>query len=424
MTDNKENKKFNIRIFPIYKMLSWDLFFYYSIIFLYLIQVKNLTASQVILADTIYNIALMCFQLPAGKIVDILGKKRSVIIANICISIATFILLIMQSYAHLIIVYILQGFGYAIKGIAEDVILYNSLPEVKNKGKIFSKIDSRASSYYYYIDAISSLITGYLYIVNPYIPLILCLIFNIISVIVSFKLKSLNEVNKTTDESDSIKLIDVIKHTIKSNRLFCLVLFYAICSGLLYILTSLRSSIFEDLNLEAQYFGIIYAVLQITTGLAARFQNVIHNRFKNKTLSVMGIPLAVSCIIIGILGNFANNTKSAVFIIILIIFIIQGILKGAYKSLIVRYLNNFTNNKIRTKLKSVENLLYTIFAIAIGLISSAYLSITSTANTFIIIGCVTTILIVLLLDYMNGKVGLKPLEYTKEDIKYDTINIK
>ena len=44
MKNTKEHivrhRKKNVRIFPIYKMLSWDLLFYFPIIFLFLTQVK------------------------------------------------------------------------------------------------------------------------------------------------------------------------------------------------------------------------------------------------------------------------------------------------------------------------------------------------------------------------------------------------
>ena len=37
-----EKKKKNVRIFPIYKTVSWDLLFYFPIIFLFLIASKTL----------------------------------------------------------------------------------------------------------------------------------------------------------------------------------------------------------------------------------------------------------------------------------------------------------------------------------------------------------------------------------------------
>ena len=72
-------------------------------------------------------------------------------------------------------------------------------------------------------------------------------------------------------------------------------------------MSSLRSSLFRDLSLNAQYVGIIYAILQIVSGTTARYQNKVHNKFKNETLAVLGIPLTISCVLIGILGNFKTD---------------------------------------------------------------------------------------------------------------------
>lgn len=422
-TQNKDNekKRINIKLFPIYKMLSWDLLFYYAIIFLYLVQVKKLTAPQVLLADAMYNIATMISLLPSGKIVDKIGKKHSVIIANICVSISILIILLMNNFYHLIIAFAVMAFGYSIKGIAENIILYDSLPAGKRRGKLFSIIDGKSSSYFYYIDAISAITTGFLYVINPYIPLVLCLIMCIISTILSFKFKHTNTMDKkqnTNNEKVGIK--DAVKYVRTSKRIKYLILFYATFSGLLYVLSSLRSSIFEDLNLQAQYFGIVYALLQIVAGTAARFQDKIHNKFKNETLAVLGIPLTMACIFIGLLGRLQTNDLT--FSLIIILFIIQGIIKGPYRTLIVRYMTNFTNRHIRPKLATIQSFVYYVVTVVFSLLCSWLLQITSTPDTFIIVGVISTFLIGALLYCMKGRVGLKPEQYSKEDLRYSHFN--
>ena len=57
----EEIRNRNTKLYPIYKMISWDLLFFYAIIFLYLVQVKNLSAPQVLLAEALYNVAIMIF---------------------------------------------------------------------------------------------------------------------------------------------------------------------------------------------------------------------------------------------------------------------------------------------------------------------------------------------------------------------------
>lgn len=418
-----EKKKINIKLFPFYKMISWDLLFYYAIIFLYLIQVKKLSSPQVLLAEALYNVAIMIFIIPSGKIVDKIGKKNSVIIANVCVSISILILILMNNFAHLIISYAIMAFGYSIKAIAENIILYDSLPSDHKRGKLFSLIDGKASSYYYYIDAIFGMTTGFLYTINPYIPMILCLTMCIISTIMACKLQHTNSINKTkTDGNEKVTLKEAIKYVKGSRRIQYLILFYAIFSGLLYVITSLRSSLFENLNLNAQYFGIIYAVLQIIAGTTARFQNKIQGKFKNETLAVLSMPLTLSCIFIGLLGRL--QTDNFIFSIIMILFITQNFIKGPYRGLIVRYMNNFTNRAIRTKLATLESLAYYFVTVVFSLLSSWLLSKTTTANTFIIIGVITTFLLGTLLYFMKGRVGLKPEEYPDEDLKYSHFNNK
>ena len=416
-----EEKNRNIKLFPIYKMISWDLLFFYAIIFLYLVQVKQLSAPQVILAEALYNVAIMLFIIPSGKIVDKIGKKNSVIIANISISISIVIILLMNQIYHLIIAYSVMAFGYSIKVIAENIILYDSIPSGAKRGKIFSMIDGKASSYYYYIDAITSIATGFLFTVNPHIPIVLCLIMCIISTILACRFQHTNAINKSQKEhNEKVSLKEALKHVKDSKRLLYLILFYASFSGLLYNLSSLRSSLFKDLNLNAQYFGIIYAILQIISGTTARYQNKVHNKFKNQTLAVLGIPLTISCILIGLLGNL--KTDNFIFFVIMVLFIIQNVLKGPYRTFIVRYMNNFTNKPIRTKLATIESLAYYAITVIFSLTSSYLLKRTSTANTFVVIGVISTFLIGTLLYLMKGRVGLKPEEYPDEDLKYSHFN--
>lgn len=86
--------------------------------------------------------------------------------------------------------------------------------------------------------------------------------------------------------------------------------------------------------------------------------------------------------------------------------------------LISRYLNNFTSKKIRAKISAFKNLTANLAIAIFTTMCSILLKVTTTSNTFIIVGCISTIAIVLVLDFMRDKVGLEPEYYTDEDVKY------
>ena len=81
-----------------------------------------------------------------------------------------------------------------------------------------------------------------------------------------------------------------------------------------------------------------------------------------------------------------------------------------------RYLNSFSNPNINTKIFAIDSLLYNLGRVVLSLFTSFLLTITTTSYALIIIGCLFFTIFTFLLEYMKTKVGLKPEEYSKEDL--------
>lgn len=248
----------------------------------------------------------------------------------------------------------------------------------------------------------------------------LCFLCCVVSTIISFKFRH------TAIVEDKVKPIsikeyigqikDSMKFSFKSSRVRLLILSNALFLGLVIGIVNLRSSMLSEMQVPEAYFGIIFAVLQFAAAITARYSEQIHKIFRNKTIAVLTLPTTVSCILIGFIGKDILSRSSLILVVFL--FLIQYAAKGPYRALLARYLNNFTNRKIRPKLTALRNLSSNLLTAIVSAMCAVLLEITSTANTFIVIGCITTIAAVLLLDYMKGRVGLKPSQYGKEDLKY------
>ena len=417
-----QDKKVNARLYPIYKMISWDLLFYYSIIYLFLVQAKGFSPSQVLIGDAFFTASCLILQIPLGLLVDKIGKKNSLVFANICLCIYTFILLIVNSYTLLLIAFFIDAIGYSVKGICETNILYDSLPRGKKRGGLYSKIDGVGTSRYYVIDAVTSLAAGFAFVISPYLPIILSLLCNIIATILSTKFRHTHipgEEDIRIGSREYFKeLKEAIKFTFTSKRMLCLMMFFALIAGLNYNLTTFRSSILEQIKLPEQYFGIVFALIQIVAAICSGMQKIIHKKFRNRTLTFLGIPLTTFLILIGLFATFTRNANSFTAYIIISLFIVLGGVKGAHNVLTHRYLNNFTNKNIRTKLSTIRNIIYNIFSIIISIFGAILLENTNASNALMIIGGGSTLILILLLRYMKDKVGLSPENYSDEDLKY------
>src|SRR5574344_1624299 len=89
-----QERKHNARLYPIYKACSWDLLFYYAIAFVFLTQTKGMDVASIMLTDAMYPLFKVIFQLPTLTLIDKMGKRNSLIIANICLSLSLVIIIL------------------------------------------------------------------------------------------------------------------------------------------------------------------------------------------------------------------------------------------------------------------------------------------------------------------------------------------
>ncbi len=422
--------KINMKLYPIYKMVSWDLLFYYSISFLFLTQVKNFSAGQVISADSFYILFKLFVQLICIALIDKLGKKNCLIAGNILVAVSIYILIISNSFSHVLISFFVMAFGYSFKDLCEPSLLYSSIPACKNKSNIFAKIDSKGTSLWYFMDGITSILAGFSYIINPYLPMYFCMSALIISAFICFGLEDddtdsnlINKIEDFDNEYSTQGLKEYLKDIrysfrfiFKSRRLRALLMFSVLFYSILNISSTLRSSLLTDLNVPAQYFGIIAAVYQIIASISSRKQNWFHNKFRNKVLAFFSMSMCLLFICAGIIGSISSSTFSV--FVTLILFSIHYIIKGPYNTLIDKYLNSFSSKEISSKIFSAKSLLISIFSTIILQIASFIIEHFTTAHSLIIMGIVFLVTFMFALQYMKTRVGLKPEQYKKSDIEY------
>lgn len=187
---------------------------------------------------------------------------------------------------------------------------------------------------------------------------------------------------------------------------------------IIMMISTYENSLLTDLQVASQYFGIIFAILTIVQCFSVRYQDKIHNSFKNKTLAFISIPIFISFIITGIVANL-NLNFTITIIIVMFTFFIHHFFRGPYWVLEDEYVTNFTTANIRAKILSTSNLIKNIGKIVISFLGGLLLEFYSTSTAYLIIGIVGLIIILLVLRYMKQRIGLKPEEYNKEDIVYE-----
>lgn len=419
MSTLEDIKKNNQKLFVIYKMFAWDLLFYYAISFLFLTNVKGFQAYHVFFADAFYPIFKLLLQMPVTISIEKFGKRKCLIVANFCLSLYLFLLIILKNPNIMILANFFSAIGFTTKAIAETNLLYDSIDDSENKSKVFSKLEGRGNSLYYYTDSFSAILSGFLFMINGYIPILISLGITLFGVFLSFLFKEIPIEKRQTDNTYLKDQAQAFKLIMKSSRLKALILFNSVFASLLAMMVSLTVNLLNHINLSSKNIGIVFAILSLVAGFSSRYAYSIHLKYRNKSLSFLSVSFSLGILFSGLVVFIGLPNVIQVYLV-LVILTFQYLVKGPFNTLIKQYLSNFSDSRSRIKIFSANYSVECIVRSVVAFACSFLVRIFSIEITHIFLGAVSTLVIMCILSYMKTRVGLKPENYKDSDILFYT----
>ncbi len=414
-TDIRKKRRNNRNLYPIYSSIGLDYMFYYGIKVLFLSQVKGITDSQIVLSISFFSLFAIITQIPLTILIHKIGKRKGLILGNLINAFSMFLIIICPNFTFFVIEEFFSATATGIKAITEASILDLSIPKFNKKGEFYTKLKRIGYSKYCYMYATSTLLAGFLYNLNPYIPIVLCMGCCILATIISCSFKEIKE--HTEEQTGYIsELKNTFKFIFKSNRLRPLLVMLGLIWGLRNLFDTYHVILLKETNISSVIIGIILAVLQLNRGVMSRFAGKLNTKFKNKTLTLMALMLTLSFVITGLAALLKIN-----IIVLLVVILITGIIssgiEGIYQILNSKYLNNFSNSKMVSKIYGANTIVNNLIKMLIAFVGTLVLDNFDIKHTMIIVGIIFTAVVYLLFVYMKPRVGLKPDKYKPEDIK-------
>ena len=418
VTEEVKVRKHNLRLYPKYLMLGYDLLFFYGIRVMFLLDVKGITESQILLAATVYALSMIVMQVPATLLASKIGYKNTAIAGNIFNIIWAILMITFDGFAGLALSQFISGVAFALKFVSEPNLLSTSIPQAPTyqRNEIFSRLDKKGFSRYCIFSAISTIISGFLYDINPYIPIFLCLICVIAATAISFNFNDIQEVESKESFKDYIKdLKKGYKFITKSKRLRALLIMIGAVWGIIVLLDSYQLTLLQDIGATSVQVGFIFAMFELTRGLFSNTALDFNKKFKNRSLTNILLTFSIGFILAGIIAmsQLPFYTK---LVIIVVILLIMGAANAIDQILAKKYVNNFASTKILPAIYSSKSICDNIFRTIITLLGSAIVGIYNIDIAMIVMGIFILILTLGLTVYSKDKLGLKPEEYTQKDI--------
>ena len=281
-------KKLNrsIKMYPIFYGLTADLIFWIAINTLFLTTVKHLSASDINSLCAIGTAIGIIFQIFLIKIVRKIGNLNSVRLGTILLFLSVLLNTISTKYIGFLIAELCYVIGYVFKHM-DNVIMIKNLRHL-NKSEEYLKYQTRGSTIYSSITLIISVISGFIFNINPYIPMIICLLICFNNIILTFFIYEVPL--KIKDEKTEEKKI---KSKFGKKIILMIVLY-----GLFYAMIACgqsNSKLFIQFNMQeiltlknvAIYMSIFIFISRIARLTSNLIFMKIYNKFKNNMLLIL-----------------------------------------------------------------------------------------------------------------------------------------
>lgn len=319
------------------------------------------------LIETVLIVTTTLTEIPTGAVADLLGKKKTLIIAFLLEAIGAYMMAFAPNYNIVLWSVFVMCVGGAFYSGTLDALVFDSLKQ-DGKESNFDKVISNMSSISLLAPAICSIIGGFVYGIDPRWPFILNAIGYTFGLIASLflvepavdtiKFSFSNYINQTKEGlSELFKNVDVKRQTI-----------ILLSFGFIAVISSemVDSFLSFEFGYSDKQMGILWSVIFVFSAFASQLTSYLKKRFGvNNSIIFVGVLTVITYIISPISGLVLGGLS----------LLFRSSLQGVFGNLTSIEINNNTDSKYRSTTLStfnmIKNMPYVITAYFIGGISDS-----------------------------------------------------
>lgn len=379
----------NIKTYKIYSIFN-NLLILGPIITLFFIA-KGLSFTEIFILNSVAAITTIIFEVPTGAVSDHVSRKFSLLIGCLLCGVSLVIYILGKDFQAMIIGEIVFSIGLTFRSGTEEAILYDSLKN-NNEEKKFTLIEGQARAYTFYAQAVGSLVAGFLYEINIYIPFYISAFFMLVaSIITLFYVEpdiNRNKKNKTSMLLQITSSFEYIKNNKKVRGLlvFSVVFFFFYRVGFNFFQPYMESS-----GVPVRYFGLVFFFFNIVAAYASKNADKFIKLTKPKSLMALSFLIAGSFIIV----SFINMWVGVVFLMM------QQLARGYRAPIIQKYMNKNIPSEKRSTIISIQSLVNSIAIAVLGPLAGYLLDTTNIYVSHLVLGIIMIVLILLANVVMN-----------------------
>lgn len=322
------------------------------IVMLYLLD-KGMNYTEIMVLESFFSIAVVVLEVPTGALGDLFGRRFSLFLAGIFMALGAVAYIIGSRFWQFMIGEALFACGMSLKSGSDTAIVYDSLKKI-GKENTFATVQGKGEAFALGSQIVGSVLSGFVYSLNKDLPLLISAVLMAGSAIASlfmYEIRTYEQEEKPGYfQQIRISARFLLTHQrVRSIVLYSIFFFVFYRIGFWYY-----QPYFRDIGLQAEYFGIIFALFNIVATLSARNAGKLIEYTRGKSMILLSVLLAASFLLLGV----TRYSFGFVFICL------QQVARGVQVPVFMKYMNKHIPSNQRATIISCSSLLKNLAAAA------------------------------------------------------------
>ena len=317
----------------------------------------NMSLLQIGLLEGIYHITSMICEIPSGAWADLVGRKRSMLISRVCITISCIIMLFSRNFWGFALSFIIQALGNAFTSGSEEALVYDSLKCI-DKEDDFIKVNGRLNMLIEVSQAIATVVGGVLAEYSYVWCYVACVVIALLSLVPVVFMTEPPILEERTEQLTGMALVKnhfKVSYQVLNNdvRIMKIIVFYSLIFASHALLFFYSQQYFYDSGYNKIQISIVFLFAGIISCLGALASDYLYQKLDVKIAFLSAVVIALTMVCYGL----------NIPILAVVVFIISNFFNAVLYPVESECLNRLIPSEQRATLISINSMFFSIMMI-------------------------------------------------------------
>ena len=317
---------------------------------------NGLNMQDIFVLQSVYSATLMILEIPTGYFADIAGRKTSLVLGALFGFTGYLIYTVSFGFWQFVLAETILGIGQSLVSGADSAMLYDTLAARRLTGK-YIRFEGRITSLGNFAEAFAGIIGGLLAVSSLRLPYYVQAGVSMIAIPAALFLQE-PPVHLVARKPGLRDVVHIVRNTlIRDRKLRWNTLFSAVTGACTLTMAWFAQPYFKSVHLPVSWFGVVWAILNLSVGIAAIRAWKIEKRLgAPKIVVAFTLMLIMAYLALSFIHGWAGFLVLAAFYLA----------RGLATPILRNYINVITTSDVRATVLSVRNFVIRLLFVLLG----------------------------------------------------------